>query len=120
MRDNKGRRGKAAGSRTNGELAENPFIELAAKVFMGTTGARVVAVMACHAGEGVTYVCEAMRSLLERDAGFEVSVQSADEFLALSSMESPGTLQPGAAAVQSASQRKIVLVDCPALFSSAI
>jgi Mrp family chromosome partitioning ATPase len=96
----------------------NPFIELAAKVFLGASAMRVVAVTACFSGEGVSYVTRSLRDFLINYAALDVSIQGAEEFLvAVERGSSP--LQENASAGHAGSPHRIVLVDCPPVFSSA-
>jgi hypothetical protein len=100
---------------------EPSFLALAAKVFWGSMPARTVALVACYPGEGTSFVSEALKAFLVEDGSAPVSLLSAEEFLASATLDSSRDeyLDTGSSRQSKAAGDQIVLVDCPAIFSSA-
>ena len=109
------------GRRPMVEQAGNPvFLNLAAKVFWGSIPVRTVAVVACHRGEGTTFVSHALQAFLEQDGRSPVSLRLAPDFLASASHErSSDYLDTTGRNQDHEDSNRITLVDCPALFSSS-
>ena len=107
--------------RSNPRSQEPSFLALAAKVFWGSIPARTVALSACYPGEGTSFVSEALQEFLSEDGKAAVSLISAEEFLGSTSLDRTSAEYLDAAAVRQdrAAADGVVLVDCPALFSSA-
>ncbi len=106
-----------------GRATSSRFLELEAKVFMGPEAARTVAISSCYPGEGVTYVGSALQKFLAEDAGMMVSSVTASQFLesvpqseVRSAAEGDGG---GVGRRPWNGSEGVLLIDCPALFSSA-
>ena len=108
-----------------GRATSSRFLELEAKIFMGPEAARTIAISSCYPGEGVTYVRSALQKFLTEDAGMMVSSVSAGEFLESIPQSEVRDASAGDGDSGGVGRRTwhgsegVLLIDCPALFSSA-
>jgi Mrp family chromosome partitioning ATPase len=121
--------------RTEGEVLDvrghdssAPLIGLCSRLFLRADPLKVVAIVSCKPGEGATHVGRALRNYLALGMNFPSTLLSADECLQARSTEPAHIAGSSALAIVrdptellrlESIQNRVVLIDCPALSSSA-